>query len=292
MSTARRKSGATRQHHRHLHDELQRAADDRSPRKRHGKARQRQVGAVDDERGDHRGVPHHRRGVRQQEPVMAVEHAQAPRGKDEQPGAGKQHADDLNRERALLARESRSDDRDQRRRGEDSGEHDGGHDERKERGDCAGDPVGFAPLAARDERGVDGNERRRQRALAEQILEEVGNPERGVERVGRVGLQPEVVRENPQPDEARQAAAQDAHRDQKRGAAGGDGLVTLLVHGLARGLRSGWTTVRLSTSSSGPLRLTTRSRRSAWCCDSPLSQRLRLARLRRACRSISSSDSS
>ena len=41
-------------------------------------------------------------------------------------------------------------------------------------------------LAARAQAGVDRNERGRQHAFAEQVLQEVGNAERGVERVGGV----------------------------------------------------------------------------------------------------------
>ena len=92
---------------------------------------------------------------------MTVEHAQTPGGKHEQAGAGKKHADDLNRELALRAGESGRNGRDERRGGEDSDEHDGGHHECEERGDGAGDAVGLAPLAARDEGGIHGDKRRR-----------------------------------------------------------------------------------------------------------------------------------
>ena len=80
-------------------------------------------------------------------------------------------------------------------------------DQRQQRRDGAGDAVGLAALAAREQRGVDRNERRRQRALAEQVLQEVGNPERGRERVGRVVAQAEVVREDALPDQAGDPAA-------------------------------------------------------------------------------------
>ena len=67
---------------------------------------------------------------------------------------------------------------DQQRRREHADEHEHGDDQRQQRRDGAGDAVGLAPLAARDQRGVDRDERRRQRAFAEQVLQEVGNAER------------------------------------------------------------------------------------------------------------------
>ena len=106
------------------------------------------------------------------------------------------------RQRPLVAREAGRDERDQERRREDADEDHDRDDEREQRADRAGDAVGLAPLAARHERGVHGNERRGERAFAEQVLEKVRDAERGVERVGGVGLQAEVVREDAQPDQA------------------------------------------------------------------------------------------
>ena len=98
----------------------------------------------------------------------------------------------------------------------DAGQHEQRDHEGEKRADRAGHAIGLAPLAARDERGVDGNEGRGERALAEQVLEKVGNAERGVERVGGVGLQAEVVREDAQPHEAGQAARAGCRRRRKR----------------------------------------------------------------------------
>ena len=84
--------------------------------------------------------------------------------------------------------------------------------------DGAGHTVGFAPLALRDQRGVDRNERRRQRAFAEQILQKVGDAERRAEGVG-FDAEAEVVREDALSDQAGQPRQQDAGRDEERGAA-------------------------------------------------------------------------
>ena len=204
-------AGRHAQHRRKLHGTLQRAPDDRSPGQDHRQARQRRLAAEHDERGDHRGVPHHRGGVREQKPAMAVEHAQAPRRQHQQPGARKQDAHELNRERALIAVEPGRDEIDEQRRGEHAGEDDRAHHQREERQDGAGHAVGIAPLALCDERRVDRDERRRQRAFAEQILQNVGNAERRAEGVG-FGAEAEVVREDALPDQAGQPRQQDAGR--------------------------------------------------------------------------------
>ena len=234
--------GATRTHRRQLHDKLQRAADDRSQRQNLREARQRRLIAEDDERADHRGVPHDRRGVRQQEAAVAVEHAEAPRGEHEQAGAGKQDANEPNRQLALLALEPGRDDVDEERRREHADEDDDAHREREKRGHRARHPVGVATLAAGEERGVHGNERRRQRAFAEQVLQEIGNAERGAERVG-FDAQAEIVREDPLPDEAGQPRQQDAGRDEaeRRAPAGVEPLpsnILIVAHGSRRACRS------------------------------------------------------
>ena len=79
-----------------------------------------------------------------------------------------------------------------------------------------GDARRLFPFLARDERGIDRNERRRQRAFAEQILEKIGNAEGGHERVGRVG-EAEILGEEPLADEAAQPAAEDAEGYERGG---------------------------------------------------------------------------
>ena len=122
-----------------------------------------------------------------------------------------------NRQRALRAAETWRDQIDQHRRGEHADQHDCAHGEGEQRADRAGDAIGVA-IAAGDERRVDRNERRRQRAFAEQVLQEVGNAERGAERIG-FDAEAEVVREDPLPDEAGHPREENADRDEDRGAA-------------------------------------------------------------------------
>ena len=110
-----------------------------------------------------------------------------------------------------LAVEPGRDEIDEQRRGENAGQDDRAHHQREQRQDGAGHAVGIAPAALCDERRVDRDERRRQRAFAEQILEKVGNAERGAEGVG-FGAETEIVREDTLPDQAGQPRQQDARR--------------------------------------------------------------------------------
>ena len=138
---------------------------------------------------------------------MAVQHAETPRRQDQQPGARKQHADDRHRQIAFLAGEARRDHGAERGRGDDASQDDHGDDQREQGADGTRHAVGFARLAAREQRRVDRNERRGERPLAEQVLEEVGDAETGGEGVGGVALQAEIVREDALPDEAGDPAA-------------------------------------------------------------------------------------
>ena len=67
----------------------------------------------------------------------------------------------------------------------------------------------------REQPRVDGDERGRERALAEDVLEEVGDSERRVEGVRRVGVAEEVG-EDALADDADDAAQQDPRADEKR----------------------------------------------------------------------------
>ena len=76
----------------------------------------------------------------------------------------------------------------------------------------------LALISPGEERGIDRNERRRERPLAEQVLQEVGNSKRRVERVGGVGLEAEIMGEDARADQAGEPAAEHAGRDQHGGA--------------------------------------------------------------------------
>jgi hypothetical protein len=76
-------------------------------------------------------------------------------------------------------------------------------------------------VAARKRRRVDRNERGRERALSEEVLQQVGNAECGVEGIGRIGRLAEVVREYTLADESGEPAAQDPERDERGAATAG-----------------------------------------------------------------------
>ena len=65
-------------------------------------------------------------------------------------------------------------------------------------------------LAARPQRGMHRNERSGQRAFAEQVLQQVGDAEGGVERVDGDAVLPELARDQPHPQQPGEAADQDA----------------------------------------------------------------------------------
>ncbi len=105
----------------------------------------------------------------------------------------------------------------QERRGEHAEQHQNSRDEREQRRHRAGDARGLLLFLSRDERGIDRNERCRQRAFAEQVLQKIGNAEGRHECVGRVG-QAEILGEEPLADEAGEPAAENAEGYERGGA--------------------------------------------------------------------------
>src|SRR4029079_3174152 len=71
-------------------------------------------------------------------------------------------------------------------------------------------------VAARHERRVDGNERGRQGALAEEVLQEVRDAERRRERIGGSVSETEIMREDALADEPGDAAKKNAGGDKRR----------------------------------------------------------------------------
>ncbi len=203
---------------RQLHDDHERAAGDGPPRQQFGQPWQ--CGAVAERHHgrDHRRIPDDRRRVRKKKAAMAVEYAETPRRHHRETDRGKQDPYEVDRQLPCRAGETWRDQIDQQRRGKYPRRHDDADEQREQRGDGAGDAIGGIVIAAGQQRRVDGDEGGRQRSFAKQVVEKVGNPQRGAERVGRRS-QPEVVREDPLPHQARQPAAQDADGDQRRRAA-------------------------------------------------------------------------
>ena len=85
-----------------------------------------------------------------------------------------------------------SDGVDQVRRGQHAEQHQHRRGQRQNRGDRAGHAARFLLVALGQQARVDRNERRREHALAEQVLQKVGNAEGRVEGVGGI-RQSEIV---------------------------------------------------------------------------------------------------
>ena len=101
---------------------------------------------------------------------MTVQDAEAPGRHHEQPGAREQNANERHRHVALFALESAGDQRQQLRREQNAKQHEDGNDQRENREDSAGESACFLTLVALEQIDVDRNERRGQRAFAEEVL--------------------------------------------------------------------------------------------------------------------------
>ena len=114
---------------------------------------------------------------------MTVQDAEAPRRHHEQPSAWEQNPDDQNGQLALLSSESRCNDDEEHRSEDDAQQHDDRGNQRQQSRDRAGNLTGFLAIATREQVRVYRDERRRKRALPEQILQEVRDSKRRIERV-------------------------------------------------------------------------------------------------------------
>ena len=147
--------------------------------------------------------------------MVAIENAQAPGGKNEQPDAWEKNPHDSNGQRARLAVKSRRDHVDHVRSGQHADEHEDRRGEREKGRDGARRPARLFFVASREEARIHRNERRRKHAFAKKVLQEIGNAERRFERVGYV-RKPEIVREHAVAHQPRDAAQENARRHEKR----------------------------------------------------------------------------
>ena len=210
------------QDHRHLHGELQGAPHHRTPRQFDRQLVQVRM-PIDQHGPDHRQIPYHGRGIGEEEFAMAVENAEAPGGAHQQSGAWEQDAhqgDDQFRrcsDRRCSQAQSPIDEIRACRQYAEQDDH--GRSQRQNRADGSGDAVGFLIVAFGEQAGVDGDEGGGEDAFAEEILQEVGDAEGGVEGVGFVE-QAEVGAEDALPHESHHAAEQDPGEHQKGVASG------------------------------------------------------------------------
>ena len=184
---------------------MQAAAGDRAPRRPDRDARL--VAAqprARDQGDDDRRAPHDRRGVAEKKPVMAVENADAERRQDQKRDAGKENADEHDRERARRAGKAGRDQIEQPRRREPAEQGENAGDERQEAGDRARHTPRLVILATRSQGRVNRDERGREHALAEQVLQEVRDADGGGVRI-RGRRRSEVVPQHALPHEPREA---------------------------------------------------------------------------------------
>ena len=181
--------------------------------------------AVERQGGDHSRVPHHRSGVGEEELAVAVQNAQAPGRERQQPGAGKENLNDADGQFPLAALKPRSDGVDQERRGQHAKQNQNRRGERQNGADRARHAACFLLVALRQQAAVNRNERRREDPLSKQVLQKVGDAERGAEGVGHI-RKSEIVGEHALPHEAHQAAEQNAGAHQERMAAGAFGTLS------------------------------------------------------------------
>ncbi len=150
------------------------------------------------------------------------------------PAPGKRIRTTRDRQLTLCAGEPWRDRVDEQRRRRDANQHDHRHDQREQRRDRARDAIRLAPFAAREQRRVHRDEGSGERLIAEQVLQEVRDAERGAPGV-RFHLEAEVVRDDALAHQPREPAAQDADRDEERGAPSrGRPLARRLGRGVSR----------------------------------------------------------
>ena len=116
------------------------------------------------------------------------------------------------------ALETRREHADEHRREQHAEQRDRAGDAEQQREHRTGDAPGFLRAALAEQRRVRGNERRAERAFAEQVLQHVRHAQPGAEHVG-VQARAEVRRDHALADQADDAAQQDAEADEERGRA-------------------------------------------------------------------------
>src|ERR1700741_63495 len=145
---------------------------------------------------------------------MTVQYTQTPCRQHEQSGAGKENLNETNCQGARGRIEAIRKKIDEIWSGQNSDQHDHRSDEDQQGEDGVGNTSCFLLVPAGEQLRIDGDERRRQRAFTEDILEEVRNSERGTERAGGIG-RAEVMSKDALPDDANNATDQNAHSDQQ-----------------------------------------------------------------------------
>ena len=197
---------------RELHHQLQHPAEQGPVGHPDREARPLRVAAAEEHGGDLGHAPEDRRGVREEEAAVAVEDAEAPGGEGEHAGHREEDAHQMHRERLLVALETGHQGVREDRRRDHADDGDGDHRRREQPQRPAGERLRPWDLAPPEAARIDRNERGAQRPLAEQVLGDVRQPQRGAEGVGDPAVS-EVVGEDALAHEPHQPREHDGRAD-------------------------------------------------------------------------------
>jgi hypothetical protein len=147
---------------------------------------------------------------------MAVEDSQAPGRQHQESRTGKENPYQADGDLALLSRETRRNDRDERRGHQypQQYQHRSGKGQQTEY--RPRDPASFPRLVPRQQPGVHRDKRGGKHPFTEEILEEVRDPERRIECIRGI-RGPEVMGEYPVANQAENTAQQDPGGNNRRG---------------------------------------------------------------------------
>ncbi len=140
---------------------------------RRGQIGRDQPGGRHDEAGDPRDVPDGRGRIRQEETAVRVQNPETPGRNDHEARHREEQARERHRERARFAGEPGTEDGRERRRERDPDQRQRAGGEQQQPENRAGESAA-GPLVALVERSINGNERRGQRAFAQQVADCVG----------------------------------------------------------------------------------------------------------------------
>jgi len=200
---------------RELNQKLEHASSHESPGRISGKARHVQPSPEGHDGGNQRQIQHHAGDIGQEKLAVTVQDPEAPCSPDQHSNGRKEDSNQQNGQSPALPLKSGRDGINQIWAGHNAHQNKNRGDQQQQREDSAGHPAGLLASALCKQAGVNGDERRREHPFAEQVLQHVGNPLCGTERVCRVG-QTQVMPENIGADESREAAQQDSESHPER----------------------------------------------------------------------------
>ncbi len=177
-------------------------------------------GGEDEGRADDREVVDDRRDGRGRESTPRVEHARGQRAEREEDRAQNHDPGQADRPVDLLRSEPRIDGPDDRRCGDEDDQSENEQPDQHHVRDRRDDPPGPRGLIGREQGRHDRDHGRRQRARRDELEHQVGQPERGEERI-EVRTRRERVRDDDDPEPAEDARDEEGARDDQTGSGEG-----------------------------------------------------------------------